>query len=75
MKLNKTIHKLKSVSKTIHETWKYGGIKNIKISYLQPSQQLRDKDILITGGGGIGKSIAKACLEQGARVIIIGRNK
>ena len=31
---------------------------------------------LVTGGGtGIGKAIAKAMIEQGAKVIIIGRKE
>lgn len=35
---------------------------------------LKDKVILVTGGGaGIGAGITRACLDEGARVIILGR--
>ncbi len=38
--------------------------------------KLKDKTALITGaGGGIGKAIAKAYVEEGASVIICGRNE
>lgn len=38
-------------------------------------QYLKDRVILITGGGsGIGLAIAKACIRNGAKVIITGRN-
>ena len=37
--------------------------------------QLQSKVIAITGGSqGLGKVLAKACCEQGAKVAIIGRN-
>jgi L-fucose dehydrogenase len=35
---------------------------------------LKDKVILVSGGGaGIGAAITRACLEEGARVVVIGR--
>lgn len=37
---------------------------------------LKDRTILVTGGtGGIGMAIAKRCVENGATVIIVGRNQ
>ena len=76
MVLNKFIHKLKCTTKSIVEIYKYGGIRNVNISYLTPDKQLENKTVLITGGGsGIGKSIAEASLRHGAKVIISGRNE
>ena len=35
---------------------------------------LKDKLIVVTGGGaGIGAGISRACLAEGARVIVLGR--
>ena len=40
------------------------------------SQQLRNKNIVIIGGTtGIGLSAAKAFIDEGAKVIVVGRNK
>jgi L-fucose dehydrogenase len=36
---------------------------------------LKDKLIVVTGGGaGIGAGISRACLEEGARVVVLGRH-
>ena len=36
---------------------------------------LKDKVIVVTGGGaGIGAGITRACLEEGARVVVLGRS-
>lgn len=46
------------------------------ISYLQPSNQLAGKKIIITGGGrGIGYSMAKKFIAEGAQVLIAGRKE
>lgn len=46
------------------------------IKCLTPSQKLKGKRILITGGGrGLGFSMAKKFVEEGADVVISGRNK
>ena len=35
---------------------------------------LKDKLVVVTGGGaGIGEGISRACLEEGARVVVLGR--
>lgn len=46
------------------------------ISYLKPGELLKGKKIMITGGGrGLGFAMAKKFVEEGAKVIISGRNE
>lgn len=46
------------------------------ISYLQPNNRLSGKKIIITGGGrGLGMAMAKKFIEEGAEVLIAGRNE
>lgn len=46
------------------------------ITCTSPSKRLLNKKVVITGGGrGLGYSIAKKCSEEGAEVIIVGRNE
>lgn len=46
------------------------------ISLLHPSNQLKDKKIIITGGGrGLGLAMAKKFKAEGAEVLIAGRNE
>lgn len=47
-----------------------------KISYLQPNERLTGKKIIVTGGGrGIGLAMSKRFVEEGAEVLIAGRNE
>jgi len=47
-----------------------------QISYLQPNNRLIGKKIIVTGGGkGIGYSMAKRFVSEGAAVLIAGRNE
>lgn len=60
--------------------WIYKGIPvmqvNANICTTQPNQQLAGRKILITGGSkGIGLHIAKRFVEEGALVVIVGRNE
>lgn len=53
-------------------------IVNIRaeISVIDPSNLLKDKSIIITGGGrGLGYYIAKKCVAEGANVLITGRDE
>ena len=47
-----------------------------QVSYLAPSEMLKDRTALVTGGtSGIGFEVAKAYINAGARVVITGRNE
>ena len=75
-KMRKLFRSLTCIVKSIVDIYRYGGIRKVNVSYLSPDKQLDSKTILIAGGGsGIGKSIAKASLRYGAKVIISGRNE
>lgn len=53
-------------------------VKNItaNISYLQPNCRLAGKKIIVTGGGkGLGAEMAKKFVNEGASVLISGRNE
>lgn len=51
-------------------------VKVAKISYISPDSKLKGKRILVTGGtGGIGRAMAKRFVDEGARVLITGRNQ
>lgn len=46
-----------------------------KITCLEPSKKLKGKKIVVTGGGsGLGFAMAKRFVEEGAEVLISGRN-
>lgn len=48
----------------------------VSIAQINHGKILKNKKILITGGGsGIGFSIAEKCVQEGAEVIITGRNE
>ena len=47
-----------------------------QIVYSTPSSSLKEKKIIITGGGrGLGYAMAKKFLAEGAEVLIAGRNE
>ena len=47
-----------------------------QVSYLSPSEMLKGRTALVTGGtSGIGYEVAKAYINAGARVVITGRNE
>lgn len=47
-----------------------------KINYLEPNNRLKNSKIIVTGGSrGLGYSMAKKFTEEGAEVLITGRNE
>ena len=53
-----------------------GGVVYVNISQINYDGILKGKNILVTGGSsGIGYAIARKCVNEGARVVITGRNK
>lgn len=54
---------------------KWGGVVEVNVTPIGYDNILEGKKILVTGGSsGIGRAIAKKCLETGAKVVITGRN-
>lgn len=49
---------------------------NVNIGELEASSILKNRVVLITGGtSGIGLSISKECIKQGAKIIVVDRNQ
>lgn len=73
--MKKTIKRLIRTTKNFVKYLKYGGVVEVNVAQIGYKDILQDKKILVTGGSsGIGCSIAKKCLETGAKVLITGRN-
>ena len=71
--------KLSLIRKYVSNILKYiktGGVVYANVSVVSPNSQLKGKTVFISGGtSGIGLGIAKCFLEEGAIVIISGRNE
>lgn len=67
---------IKNFIKYLRAGGKYEGTPIVKVgvSYTLPNERFKGKKVLVTGGGtGIGLAIAKAFLDEGAEVMIVGR--
>ena len=70
------IHIDKKILKKIVSVFEIKQYSTVKVSYLEPNQRLKGKKILITGGArGLGLSMTKKFLNEGAKVLIAGRNE
>ena len=68
----KTFHTVKYLK----EVYKHGGYSTFNISNINHGEILKGKKVLITGGSsGIGLSIARKCINEGAKVVITGRRE
>lgn len=78
MILNKILNKIKLIPEIIISLislFKSGGFSKFEILYTNRSDLLKDKKILITGGmSGIGLAMAKKFSNDGALVLITGRD-
>lgn len=76
MSIISKIRRIPLLIRSLRKIYKYGGYMTVNISSINYGEILKGKKILITGGGtGIGFSIAKRCLQEGATVVITGRNE
>ncbi len=71
-----TFKRLIHAFKLLRKFYKYGGYTTVNFTQVKLGQTLKNKNILITGGStGIGFSIAKRFIEEGANVVITGRDE
>ena len=65
-----------STVRMLRKIWRDGGIATHMVTQIQRGGVLRGKRILVTGGSsGIGMAIARKCLDEGATVVITGRDE
>jgi NAD(P)-dependent dehydrogenase (short-subunit alcohol dehydrogenase family) len=70
------VNRLASTARMMKIVWRDGGVATHRTTQIQRGEILRGKRILVTGGGsGIGLAIARKCLEEGATVVITGRDE
>ena len=70
------IRRLLVVFNSLKKIYRVGGCSTFTIAKINYGQVLKEKKILVTGGStGIGLAIAKKFIQEGALVIITGRNE
>jgi len=70
------LKKVPLIIRSLRRIYKTGGYSSLKIAVIHHGEILQGKKILITGGSsGIGLAIAKKCIQEGAHVVITGRNE
>jgi 3-oxoacyl-[acyl-carrier protein] reductase len=75
-KIGKVIKKIKRAIGFLLNVYRRGGYASVQILNVNYGKILLGKKILITGGSsGIGLCIAKKCLNEGAHVVITGRDE
>lgn len=74
-KLTSFPRKLVNFLKACRRLWATGGSTEVPVARLARGNFLVGKRILVTGGSaGIGFAVSRACLAEGASVVITGRN-
>ena len=70
----KLVRRLVRLIATAAKIIRNGGVTRVSIAQISHGSILKNKRVLITGGGsGIGLAIARKCLLEGAQVVITGR--
>lgn len=75
-KLYHFFRKMLLIFKALKKVYKYGGYQTVNITTVNRGEVLVGRNVLVTGGSsGIGFAIAKRAVEEGANVVISGRNE
>lgn len=70
------VTRLASTVRILRKVWRDGGVATHTLAQINRGEILRGKRILVTGGAsGIGLAITRKCLEEGATVVITGRDE
>lgn len=75
-KILSVLNKVVLIISSLKKIYRYGGYTAVEIASVNHGKILDGKRVLITGGSsGIGLSIAKKCIQEGAKVVITGRDE
>lgn len=74
-KISRLAKSIPRALRSFRTVYRYGGYSTVQIANVHCGEILKGKNILITGGSrGIGLSIAKKCIQEGAQTVITGRS-